>query len=168
MMPRIDIATRFWAKVRIPDDRAECWEWTAGTDAYGYGRFFSDHQDRAHVWSYRHHAGPIPSGLHVMHRCDNPPCVNPAHLSLGHPIDNVADKCSKGRQIAGDRHYSKSRVMPRGADHVNSTLSDNVVREMRAAYLAGGISQRVLAARYGISQGYASTVLTRKRREYVI
>lgn len=47
------------------------------------------------VWEYTY--GPVPDGLHVLHRCDNPPCCNPEHLFLGTPLDNMRDKVAKGR-----------------------------------------------------------------------
>jgi hypothetical protein len=93
--------TRFWAKVdRRGDD--ECWPWTATTNRKGYGRFWDGTRlVSAHRWAYERHVGPIPEGLKVCHRCDNPPCVNYLRcLFLGDDIVNMGDMMAKGRQSA--------------------------------------------------------------------
>lgn len=92
-------AERFFAKVnkRGPD---ECWEWQARTDKVGYGRFSPDSSRlvAAHRWSYEHATGEtIPEGMLILHSCDNPPCVNPAHLRVGTSADNAADREARGR-----------------------------------------------------------------------
>ena len=71
---------RFWAKV---DKSGECWLWTGSKRNKGYGAFvWSDDdglvvQGRAHRFSFEIHIGPIPTGMCVLHSCDNPPCVRP-------------------------------------------------------------------------------------------
>lgn len=77
---------------------SQCWEWTGATDPNGYGRLaWNDRLWLAHRVSYTQHVGPIPDGISVCHRCDNPPCCNPAHLFLGTHADNVRDMWAKGR-----------------------------------------------------------------------
>jgi len=94
---------RFWARVKKgkPD---ECWEWTASKNPKGYGWFRPGSKGcpfHAHRIAWRIANGPVPVGLCVLHRCDNPPCCNPHHLFLGTQLDNVRDKVQKGR--AGHR-----------------------------------------------------------------
>lgn len=91
-----DVA-RFLAKVGI-GSLDECWEWTAARHPSGYGTFyFNGKWSRAHRTAWELANGPIPEGLLVLHRCDNPPCVNPRHLWLGTDADNTRDMIAKGR-----------------------------------------------------------------------
>lgn len=91
---------RFWMRV---DKSDECWIWTAGRGDHGYGGLKNDEgrSVSAHRFSYELHHGPIPEGMVVCHRCDNPPCVRPDHLFLGSPADNVQDMFQKGRAVSG-------------------------------------------------------------------
>ena len=75
-----------------------CWFWTAGKDRCGYGRIWHNGENRtAHTVAYETWVLPIPKGMHVLHTCDNPSCINPAHLWLGTHEDNMADKAAKKR-----------------------------------------------------------------------
>lgn len=99
--PFIPLKDRFWSKVVKTDT---CWIWigAGSTSKKGYGQIrlpgAKGRQTSAHRVSWILHRGEIPIGLDVLHKCDNPPCVNPDHLFLGTNQDNVNDKVSKGRQ----------------------------------------------------------------------
>ena len=121
MMPD-DFATecveKFWSKVRR-GAADECWPWTAGSTQRGYGVLYArgsrDSHWLAHRYSYTLHNGAIPPGLCVCHSCDNPPCVNPAHLWVGTRRQNSQDMIDKGRNVLpaiseGERsHFARLR-----------------------------------------------------------
>jgi hypothetical protein len=81
-----------------------CWIWRGYRNAFGYGRVWFRYR-RAYphrvAWELQH--GPIPEGLSVLHRCDNPACVRPSHLRLGTQADNIRDCVAKGRHRHPDR-----------------------------------------------------------------
>lgn len=98
----IDPRVRFESKVeRIPFHT--CWEWTGSLmtrsdEGHRYGSFYyGGRSELAHRVSWLISRGPIPEGLWVLHRCDNPGCVNPDHLFLGTQTDNMQDCARKGR-----------------------------------------------------------------------
>lgn len=89
---------RFESRIQVTPG---CWWWTAAKCGNGYGHI--RHQGRvlyAHRVSFQLYVGEIPQGLHVLHSCDNPLCVNPAHLSVGTHQDNMSDMYAKGRRKA--------------------------------------------------------------------
>lgn len=93
------VADRFWPKVNVrgPDD---CWEWAAYRDPNGYGRFSIGPMSKvalAHRVAYQLDKGEVGDNTVICHRCDNPPCVNPAHLFAGSQTDNMQDCAEKGR-----------------------------------------------------------------------
>ena len=106
-MPVEDVLERFLANVnkegKEQADGTRCWEWTAGHHSNGYGILQRLGETLAHRVAWRLFVGPIPAGFCVLHRCDNPPCVNAYHLFLGTQIDNIADMTAKGRANGGPR-----------------------------------------------------------------
>jgi hypothetical protein len=99
----------FWSRVDRSGGDDACWPVIGvGND---YGRVLVGGRDgvrwMAHRWSWTLANGPIPDGMVVMHRCDNPPCVNPGHLSLGTQLENIADRVSKGRSATGLRNRGR-------------------------------------------------------------
>lgn len=117
-MKRTDPAKRFWAHVSIGES-GECWEWNAHRNIKGYGLFadftpqYGGKTQGAHRWAWIFTRGEIGGGLFVCHKCDNPGCVNPAHLFLGTNSDNQLDSYRKGRRrhLAGAR-ASNARLTP--------------------------------------------------------
>lgn len=109
---------RFWSKV---DKSGDCWVWTAAVSSKGYGRFkLNGKLVSPHRLAWEWANGPIPDGLVVCHECDNPPCVNPAHLKLGTQSQNMLDCVSRGRNYTNESRYCKrghdKDALPRG-DH---------------------------------------------------
>lgn len=106
------VEQRFWAKVEPMMDDRGCWVWSGARTRQGYGHLACDGQFiRASRLSWLIHNGEIPPDLCVLHRCDNPPCVNPAHLWLGTKRDNTRDMLEKGRGFSLGRTKT---ACPRG------------------------------------------------------
>lgn len=85
-------------KISHWDSNTSCWTWPGWKNECGYGVLDRNkHQKFAHRMAYEAWVGIIPPGLCVLHKCDNPPCVNPAHLFLGTRSDNNKDRARKGR-----------------------------------------------------------------------
>lgn len=120
---------RLLEKVEI-NINTDCWEWIAGTNNIGYGMIRDEKRMRtAHRVSYEEHYNTkIPVGLCVCHQCDNPRCVNPAHLWLGTHKQNSKDMLIKGRAKPFGGHIGggmKGKIMPRTVcEYCNRSISN--------------------------------------------
>lgn len=145
---------RFWPKVDVrgPD---ECWEWKAGKIGNGYGCHGQSPREEprdtlAHRLSWIMAHGPIPDGMLVLHHCDNPACVNPAHLWLGTQRQNIRDMVRKNRQQQRSRSGK-------------ATLSEDQVAEIRRRYAEGDTIQVALADDYGVNRQTISKIVNNQR-----
>lgn len=132
----------FWSRVKKTET---CWEWTGTRNQYGYGVFLlpGERPVRAHRYAYELTKGAIPAGLVVMHACDNPSCINPAHLSLGSRGDNNRDSTAKGRNSFGERN---------GRGWLTTAQVSAIRSDARA--------QADIAKNYGITQSHVSRIKT--------
>jgi hypothetical protein len=134
-----------------PEPNSGCWIWlgcTRGSHGYG-GIKVNGRTIPAHRYPWELHRGPIPVGLFVLHRCDNPARVNPDHLFLGTHQDNEDDKVRKGRQACGDRlARAQDENRPRGTRVGTSKLTPQEILEIKRSAL----SQKNLGAMYEVSQ----------------
>jgi hypothetical protein len=123
---------------------AECLVWAGSRDGRGYGKVYvgNDLHIKAHRYAWHIAYGGIPAGMHVLHRCDNPPCCKLDHLFLGTHADNMADMARKGR--AGP--LAKPEAILRGEDS-NSTLTEQQVREA----IESDETSRDIATRFGVA-----------------
>lgn len=97
-----------------------CWIWNAATDRNGYGVFsYNGKRETSSRISYIFYKGSISNGLHVLHTCDNPSCVNPDHLFLGTNKDNVEDRKAKNRPV-GRHKIITTELMTRIKEHLGS------------------------------------------------
>jgi hypothetical protein len=136
---------RFWLSVNkdgpIPLHAPElgaCWLWEGGCSDRGYGYFHLGASGgykivRVHRFSYEMEYGPIPTGIKILHKCDNPRCCNPQHTKGGSLQENTRDMISKGRH--GEYRH----------------LSLEVAREIRKLYATGEYSQRELSEKFNLS-----------------
>lgn len=146
-LPRRSVADRFWSKVDKADD---CWIWTGGKTYGGYGVFCLDGQmRRAHRIAWIITNGPIPDGMEVLHRCDNPPCVNPAHLCLGTHQDNMDDMARKGR----GNHFGT-----RGEQNGKARLTTRDIRLIREM-VGSGMTHKAAARQFGVARTTVTAII---------
>ena len=146
----------FWTLVdkRGPD---ECWPWKGlrKKGKFPYGKFWTNGREiRAHRFSFEIHKGVLELGQRACHTCDNPPCVNPAHLFSGTQAVNLADMRSKKRHAHGEK-----------AKH--SVLTTAQVLAIRAEYQPRVVGYRKLSEKYNVSEGCIQGVVERSTWKHI-
>jgi hypothetical protein len=129
-----------------------CWEWNGAKDVYGYGQMSVN---RGRPWkayriAYEAWVKVPADNVDICHTCDNPPCINPAHLFEGSRLVNITDMVNKKRIANGERKPHK--------------LTDVQIDEIRAHYATGGFMQKELAARYGVTSSHICNIVRYKAR----
>ena len=117
-----NISSRFWPRVQKTEN---CWIWTGAKIGDGYGiLMINGRRIQAHRVAWALEYGPVPSGISILHRCDNPPCVRPDHLFQGTAKDNLRDMVAKGRSARGEKNGQ-------------AKLTSKTVYMIRSRYIAG-------------------------------
>jgi len=148
--------SKFWGKVDKSlglGPNNDCWEWRGYTNINGYGIVRSGGKNyMTHRLSFEFENGYIDPDLYILHSCDNPPCVNPAHLRQGTHAENMNDMVIRGRTNA-----------PRGINHYASTITDTHVRAIRK-------DQRpcsLVAKEYGVSASIVNGIRTMQKWKHI-
>lgn len=127
--------SKHWAVT--PEPNSGCWLWTGSVRQDGYPQVsFNGRVRPAHRVSWQLENGPVPVGLFVLHKCNNPNCVNPDHLEVGTQKRNMEYKNECGRQVRGEKHH-------------NAVLRDEDVVEIKK-FLAAGWQQKVMAIAFEV------------------
>lgn len=147
---------KFWDKV---DKTSDCWEWVGYREKTNYGRvsFRGNNKMLTHRVSWILTNGEIPNDLCVLHRCDNPPCVNPEHLFLGTIADNNADRDRKGR-------WKENGI--KGSQHWRSKIDESDVRVIKGL-ISVGTKQRAIARFFDMSEQAIGDIKAGRRWRHV-
>jgi hypothetical protein len=143
-----DIKQRLAKHIQI-DQVTNCWNWQGAT-ASGYGVMnINSKLIGAHRVSYSEYVGDIPAGMRVLHECDNPRCVNPAHLVAGTQKKNMQDMVKRGRNRHG---------VPAGEKNGHCKLKQFEVRQIRDLLAWGGMAHQEIASLYKVSRSLITKI----------
>lgn len=142
--------------LNVRETETGCWEWKGSVAVNGYPRY-SGRAVHREVWKQSHRL-PIPPGLVIAHRCDNPPCIRPDHLFLATQGGNVYDMHSKGRQGGGTL---------KGSQVPTHKLTEAQVLELRRLRQSEALSYHELGRRFGVSRRTAGLIVERKAWKHV-
>lgn len=153
-----DASARFDA-MTSPEPNTGCLLWTGGvTETGGYGKFTLDGNGGtvlAHRWAWERVHGPVPPRMVVRHlRCNQPSCVNVAHLAVGTHAENSADMTSQGRQARGEKCHT-------------AKLTAEMVLAIRGAWNSGTVTQRQLAEAFGVNGPSISHIVNRRTWRHI-
>ena len=145
---------RFWKKV-IKTKSDDCWEWTAYKNKKGYGQLGLGSRGEgtilAHRASYLIHNKSLCTNLMVLHKCDNPSCVNPEHLYQGTASDNTKDMIKRNRSVFGGYNPAS------GEKNSNSKLTGNQIKNIRKEIRH--MSCRQLGKKYGVAHSTIARII---------
>lgn len=146
--PAVDPVFRFL--MNVPTQGDGCWVWSGSKDRNGYGKFSVKGRDvKSHRFMFEFvNTNTDISSLCVCHSCDNPSCVNPAHLFAGTHSDNALDRDRKGRVCHGIKHHS-------------AKLTERDVSEIRSQVAIGSLSLNGAARRYGVRLWAVQQIVSR-------
>jgi hypothetical protein len=132
----IDVVSRLFEKLKEPKDHInDCWEWLAYKNEDGYGMFmpYPKTKTSAHRFAYEFFYGPIPKGLYVLHKCDNPCCCNPNHFFLGDQTANMKDMINKDRPRGQYRTTNETKFIPK---QISDKITNLLTKKMLETILA--------------------------------
>lgn len=163
---RVHWTSRFWAKVESPNNKG-CMNWVGLRDKAGYGVFGNTHtwclsyrdcgEIKTHRISWVLNFGKILNNLWVLHKCDNPSCVNPDHLWLGTSQENTHDREKKGRHGPGCL----------GESNPATPLKEVDIIKIRKLWATGVWRQYELADLFGVGQSSISEIIHRKTWKHI-
>ena len=139
------------------EPNGDCLDWTCGKHRQGYGLTNNPELKKmvtTHRMAYELEFGDIPKDMHVLHKCDNPPCCNPEHLFLGTHKDNMLDMKEKGRSSTG-------------IDNGMRVLTEEQVLEMRRLYPTGDYTMKKLGKMFNTTLGNVSHIIKRERWKHI-
>lgn len=153
-----NLIQRFWSYV---DKTNHCWKWNAGLFPNGYGQFrVGNNKVKAHRFSWIINGGFIPKGYCILHKCDNPKCVNPNHLFLGTHKDNSVDRERKKR--------GAYNLKPQfGEKNGSSKLKGKTVITIRYLHRYFGYSFSALSIRFEISKSQIANIIHRRSWRHI-